>query len=86
MAGRLVAMPLVGAGAVALGLLFRKWKQQQGSNNEHEIHVPRVVISKSGKLEDIESFGDYVGKLSMIRMRRNAHTTSSNITQSRFRL
>jgi len=61
MAGRWAALPLTAASAVALGFLFRQWKQ----GKVHERHVPRVVISKSGNLKDIESFGDYVGKLAL---------------------
>lgn len=54
-----MALPLAAASAVALGFLFRQRKQ----GSVHGRHVPRVVVSKSGKLKGIESFGDYVVRL-----------------------
>jgi hypothetical protein len=47
------------AGAVALVGFYSRWKKK----NVHKKFLPRAVFNQYGILKDLESFGDYVGKI-----------------------
>jgi len=55
-----MAWVAVAAGAFALVVFYFKWKKK---NDALKKLMPQALFNEFGNLSDLESFGDYVGKI-----------------------